>query len=185
MPRIPTTTLTVLLLFGAAGCRNTLPCTGCEEPADVDADAGDGDEPLPDLPCGGADLMTDNLNCGTCGNECWVWYEGSQYQAGGCEQGECSRSTWSICSTPYFGATCEEVCGGRECLPGGCSGLTAMVFEVLPFHGCPTSSELTSGDYKPVMLLTGACDEPIPWEPQGHNQFAREAMCCCESEAPP
>jgi hypothetical protein len=100
MPRIPATALTVLFFLGAAGC-NAPPCPDCEEPADVgDADGdgdGDGDEPLPDLPCGGADLMTDNLNCGTCGHECGVWYEGTEYQAGACEQDECSRSGWFGC----------------------------------------------------------------------------------------
>ena len=179
MPRIPTTTLTVLLLFGAAGCRNTLPCTGCEEPADVGDGDGDSDEPLPDLPCGGADLMTDNLNCGTCGHECGFWYEGTEYQAGGCEQGECSRSAWSVCSDSNHGTTCEEVCGGRECLPGGCSGITAMVFEVDHWATCPFD------EFTPTVLLKGACNEPIPWEPEGDPSNARRAMCCCESEAPP
>jgi len=170
MPRIPTTTLTVLLLFGAAGCRNTLPCTGCEEPADVGDGDGDGDEPLPDLPCGGADLMTDNLNCGTCGNECYVWHDGTEYQAGGCEQGECSPIAWSACAEENTGATCEELCGSHECLPGGCSGLTAMVFETGHFDPCYTT------EVEPVLVLKGACDEPIPWEV---SEGIRQVSCCC------
>jgi hypothetical protein len=159
----------MLLLLGAAGCRNPLPCTGCEEAAD-DADA-DADEPLPDLPCGGADLMTDNLNCGTCGNACGVWYEGTEWQAGGCEQGECSAIAWSGCAAESIGSTCEEICGSRECLPGGCSGLTAMVFETGHFDPCYTS------EVDPVLVLKGACDEPIPWEV---SEGIRQVSCCCE-----
>jgi hypothetical protein len=66
MKRTRSTTLTALLLFlSIAGCRGPLPCTGCEE-------QGEDESPPDDLPCGGADLMTDNLNCGACGNECAV-----------------------------------------------------------------------------------------------------------------
>jgi len=63
MPRIPARfSLT-------AWSRNTLPCTGCEEQRTLvmtTATAATAMS-LPDLPCGGADRMTDNLNCGTCG----------------------------------------------------------------------------------------------------------------------
>jgi len=181
MQQVPAIALSILFSsLSAVGCRGASPCTGCEEQAERDTGDtgdgdGDGDEPLPDLPCGGADLMTDNLNCGTCGNECVVWYEGTEWQAGGCEQGECSRAGWSSCSAENVGATCEEICLGRECLPGGCSGLTAMVFEVGHFSPCPHAEA-------PQVAMTGACDEPIPWEvPDNENmESSRAVKCCCE-----
>jgi hypothetical protein len=162
MKRARSTTLpALLLLLSMAGCRGPLPCTGCEEQGDEgdkSEEQGEDESPPDDLPCGGADLMTDNLNCGTCGNECGVWFEGTQYEAGACAQGKCSRSGWYSCATQHAGANCEEVCGGRKCLPGGCSGYTGLVFEIGHFDSCPVK------ELNPVAVLTGTCDEPIPWE---------------------
>ena len=56
-----------LLLSAMAACHDPLPCPDCDE-ADI-ADEPNDTEPMPDLPCGGADLVTDNSNCGACGNQ--------------------------------------------------------------------------------------------------------------------
>src|SRR5690606_25764675 len=119
-----------LVLLAIAGCRDPLPCEDCGEDAVGDGDQEEG--PLPDLPCGGADLMTDNDNCGTCGNACNVWYEGTDLEAGTCQAGVCGPS-WVTCGNAELSAaTCEERCAqqDRACVPGGCSGLTGVLFHV-------------------------------------------------------
>jgi hypothetical protein len=169
----PVSFTALLLLLSVAGCRGPLPCTGCEEQGDENQDQEEEEAPPDDLPCGGADFMTDNLNCGACENECTVWFEGTPYEAGGCAQGECSRSGWFGCAAQHIGASCADVCGSRKCLPGGCSGYTGLVFETGHFEGCPTD------EIKPVVVLKGACDEPTPWDIPG-TEFIRQARCCCE-----
>jgi hypothetical protein len=68
----PTTTKTIkLILFTAftlslTGCRGALPCPDCDPDDDPMAEGA-----VPDLPCGGADLQTDALNCGSCEQFCW------------------------------------------------------------------------------------------------------------------
>lgn len=113
-----TTAIFCLTLLGLTGCRNdVVPCTDCDANQDDDA-------PLPDLPCGGADLMTDNLNCGSCGSECALMYEGTPYEAGTCKMGECGP-LWADClpELPMF-VTCADVCAGYDLSCVGCS----MVF---------------------------------------------------------
>jgi hypothetical protein len=82
--------LTFVGVFAMSGCRDKPICLDCEEGA-AEADDND-DTPLPDLPCGGADLMTDNFNCGTCGHECQIWYDDTEYEAGSCNEGVCGPS---------------------------------------------------------------------------------------------
>jgi hypothetical protein len=162
-----------------SGCRDPMPCPDCvaEDDGndnDNDNDDGNDDTPLPDLPCGGADLLTDSLNCGTCGQECALWYPGSEYEAGTCSAGVCGPG-WSTCYGEYHSYnTCDEVCAasGEGCVPNGCSGYTGLLFELFAFDpGCDAYSDT------PVATLTG-CDEPIPWMSTGDEP--RQVMCCCD-----
>jgi hypothetical protein len=116
--------------------------------------------------------MTDNLNCGSCGNECFVFFEGLEWEAGGCQAGKCGP-VWIPCLTSLFGATCEELCGTLElsCVANGCSGLTGLLLGVSEFGYCLEPASI----YKP---MTGACDEPIPWDDDAFN----EVSCCCGGE---
>ena len=160
------------LLFSATGCRDPIPCPDCDEQADEQEDG-----PPSDLPCGGVDLMTDDLNCGSCGNECTLWYPGTQWEAGGCQSGECTAPAWNVCLPEAFGATCEEVCAGygNTCAANGCSDFTVLLFNV-GFDGvCGEESQ-------PYQALASACDEPIPWDsPFPGEGYTTYAMCCCES----
>jgi hypothetical protein len=76
--------------------------------------------------------------------------------------------------------TCAEICDlglGDICIANGCSGLTAILFDVyLP--------DLTGfGDYcdpteDPVAVtMTGPCDEQIPWLET--DDTVRHVNCCC------
>ena len=163
-----TTAIFCLTLLGLTGCRNdVVPCTDCDANQDDDA-------PLPDLPCGGADLMTDNLNCGSCGSECALMYEGTPDEAGTCKMGECGP-LWADClpELPMF-VTCADVCAGYDlsCVAGGCSGFTGLLYGVPLDGGCgPNHGE-------PAKVITESCDEPIPWMTTGDNPL--EVMCCCD-----
>ena len=160
--------LALISLSCASACRDPLPCPECEE-ADIEDSPDDSDLP-PDLPCGGADLMTDNDNCGGCGNACNVWYEGTDVEAGTCVDGECGPY-WTQCND-YSDSSCAEVCAGysRTCVAEGCSGLTAALYYVGLEGACQTES--------PALTMTGSCDEPIPYESTIEGTV--HAMCCCE-----
>jgi len=91
--------LPIFLALAALACRPPQPCDeGCEDGADDVSE--DSDLPaLTDLPCGGADLMTDDLNCGSCGNECYIQDTDTavtgEWRGGGhCVDGQCG-SVWS------------------------------------------------------------------------------------------
>ncbi|PRQ06534.1 hypothetical protein [Enhygromyxa salina] len=157
--------LSLALLANATACRAPLPCPDCDEQDGPEDEQEDG--PVPDLPCGGADLMTDNLNCGTCGNECTVFFEGLEWEAGSCQAGECGP-IWVECMQEGFGATCEELCKLHEasCVPNGCAGSTALLMAKL--YGCDPDDE-------PIKTMVGACDEPIPWS----DEDVTHARCCC------
>jgi hypothetical protein len=177
-----TTTRTTLILtfvgvFAMSGCRDKPTCLDCEEAA-ADADDNDNDNddtPMPDLPCDGADLMTDNLNCGTCGHECGLSYPGTEYEAGSCNEGVCGPGGWTDCTSG--GNDPEENCSvvcislGRTCVANGCAGLTGMMFEVIFGQGCGVP------EWTPVAILSGGCDQPIPWMSTGENP--RHVQCCC------
>ncbi|MFO7566929.1 MAG: hypothetical protein R6X02_30070 [Enhygromyxa sp.] len=160
-------------LLATTACRNTLPCPDCDAEADEQDDQAE--DPLPDLPCGGADLMTDDLNCGTCGRECILYYAGTPYEAGNCNQGVCGPG-WTNCRPGGLSGglpNCAEICIGlgHTCAPQGCAGYTAMVHEVAFDGGCNPETKT------PAVLMTGTCDEPIPWE--SDPEFVREVSCCC------
>ena len=157
----------LLVFLPLMACHDPLPCPGCDEAADDTDEA----EPLPDLPCGGADLMTDNDNCGSCGNQCSIWHEGTNVEAGGCADGKCGPY-WTQCLT-YSGDNCTEVCAefDRTCVAQGCAGLTAALYEVGLEGGCQIG--LT-----PFREMKGSCDEMIPWGTSIEGTI--QAMCCCE-----
>ncbi len=161
----------IAALQAATACRDPLPCEDCDgDPAEADEHAED---LPPDLPCGGADLLTDNDNCGTCGNACPTVLEGTQWEAGSCEAGECGPS-WTHCVDGSLSfETCEEYCAvsGRTCVPAGCSGYTALLYNASFFDGCDLDSP-------PDLTMSGACTEPIPWE--ATIEWSRQVMCCCE-----
>src|SRR5690606_20805935 len=103
------------------------PCPDCEGADDMPA------EPITDLPCGGADLQNDDLNCGACGNECPVEYADGPFEAGNCNGGKCGPRWFAAFLGPDPGndveapqMTCEEVCADFEapCVERGCAGLT-------------------------------------------------------------
>lgn len=170
------TTDKTTLILGFVGvlcisaCRDKPTCRDCEDAAEAD----DNDViAVPDLPCDGADLMTDSLNCGTCGHECVLSYPGTEYVAGTCNEGVCGPGGWADCVQGPE-ETCSEVCValGENCVPQGCAGLTGMMFDVLFGNGCgPNESE-------PLVTLAGGCDEPIPWMTPTENQLA--VICCCD-----
>ncbi len=179
MTRTRITVLDTLLvgLLSTTACRDPLPCPDCGNAEDgkvVDMGGNDGHEaPLPDLPCGGADLMTDNLNCGTCGHECVIWGAGSTYEAGSCSAGVCGPG-WTHCipgAVPKQDCTvvCEAL--GQNCVSNGCAGYTGLLYEGIFGDVCDIYEP-------PVATMKGGCDEPIPWESTG--DFPREVMCCCD-----
>ena len=172
MRRLLTTALTTTWLMMATACHdNQLPCPDCGD----DDQAADDADPLPDVPCGGADLLTDDNNCGSCGKQCPVMFRGEEWEAGGCVQGECGP-TWSDCWSSGIGETCDEICTATKgtCVPQGCSGgYTAMLFNV-GLDGWCNPLAGTHG------TMTGACDEPIPWEVT--IEYATETSCCCQYE---
>ena len=161
---------TLVLLSTTVACRDPLPCPDCDE-ADI-AESPDDAEPTPDLPCSGADLMNDNDNCGSCGNECPVWFEGTDWEAGTCVNGVCGPY-WTEC-LDYGDENCVEICArfDRTCVAQGCSGMTGALYYV-GFEGtCRTESA-------PAITMTGSCEEPIPWESDVPLEDIY-AMCCCE-----
>jgi hypothetical protein len=156
----------VVLGLTTLGCRDPNPCADCDDSA-VEMEEGD---PVPDLPCGGADLMTDPRNCGTCGNECLL-FAGTEWEAGGCESGECTSTSWSDCLPEYFGPTCGSVCtaSGATCVAESCSGYTALLMQVA---GDFDASCITPDPYA---TMKGSCDEAIPYASDGFTYV----RCCC------
>lgn len=137
---------------------------------------------MPDLPCGGADLQTDDFNCGECGKVCAVKAGGTEYEVGGCVAGVCGANTWKgqewLEPTPL---TCAEVCakasfGELSCQVNGCSELALTAFVCESIFGQPC---LLAGSVERVMSeFSGACDEPLPW-PDAIEEGTRNVFCCC------
>lgn len=150
---------------------------------DGDGDADDQAEEtgmMPDLPCGGADLLTDNYNCGACSNECDVIWPYTQYAAGLCVDGKCGPRWAGFLPLlpPPDTLTCDDVCsaGDLECAPRGCSGLTGVVCVNLGDFG--TQCDLAFNAAR--IEISSNCDEPAPYpndvEPGDHVYLD----CCCE-----
>ena len=168
--------LTCAILLGLSACRDKVPCADCGG-GFADDDTPVQDIPMSDLPCGGADLMTENLNCGICGHECGLFYPGTPYEAGGCKAGVCGPGGWTSCDPkdaddPY--ENCAEVCAAysRTCVANGCAGLTGMMSDVLFGNGCGP------GENGPLAEFSGSCEDPIPWMTPAENLL--HVQCCCE-----
>lgn len=164
---------TAPLIFALAtlpACKGPLPCADCE------AEAADDEEPpvdLPtDLPCGGADLSSDPNNCGQCGTTCVIELAGTEWEAGGCGDGECKDTRWSWCHpVTMFPKSCADYCGD-QCVANGCSGHTAIFFASSPFQ------PYCFPDVEPFATFDGACDEPLIMESPDES-LAVTVMCCC------
>jgi hypothetical protein len=81
----------------------------------------------PEMLCGDecVDVMTDDLNCGACGNECTVILG-----EGGCVDGECSP-TWSSCAPADPLTLCSVICqaeGFDACAVCGLEDLSVVWF---------------------------------------------------------
>ena len=160
-----------ILSLSACGVRQT--CPSCEDGAD-DEPPADMAEEIPDLPCGGADLQNDDLNCGACGNICWPHGAGG-YEVGGCVEGACSP-TWEGEAWPDpTPLTCNDVCGTLTCRANACAGLTGFVCEMVLGAEC----EARGGPGPQLLDLSGPCDESIPW-PDLIVGGERVVYCCCE-----
>ena len=167
-------------------CAAMLILPACNDPGSekcLDCQGGDmTDEPIRDLPCGGADLQNDNLNCGECGNECYVDQGDPRYQAGGCNEGKCGPRWfakylpsvgWDLVLPPEM--TCDEVCAEYEstCVAQGCVGLTA--------YTCASSWGDGCSPYEPWGLkdFAGECSEKVPWPAFVDSGYELEVDCCC------
>lgn len=161
-----------VLSLAACGIRQT--CSSCDDDAADDNPPPDMAEEMPDLPCDGADLQNDDLNCGTCENECRSIGSGT-YEVGGCVAGVCNP-TWEgeAWYEPTL-LTCDDVCGTSSCHTNGCAGLTGFVCESILGVECDA---ISSGGGAVLLDLSGACDEPIPW-PDVVDGGDRVVYCCC------
>jgi hypothetical protein len=168
-----------ILVLPLAACGPDQPCPTCDDDGADDDPPTDMAEDLPDLPCGGADLQNDDLNCGTCGNECRIMAAGD-YEAGGCIAGVCSP-TWYGKEWLWYEPgwpTCDEVCATAtydtlSCQRNGCVGLTGFVCNWWGFGPCDDT--LTSG-FPPLLDFSGSCEEPIPLPDEDANFIV---YCCC------
>lgn len=162
--------ITPALALLLSGCRPSTPCPDCD------------DEPIPDLPCGGADLSADNSNCGTCDNACTIDYPGTPYEVGNCSEGECGPRwyveqydsiQWN--GPPPPEVTCEQVCAlqGTSCVAQGCSDKTGYMCSTLFGEGCSLADDGGIFDW------AGACDENVPW-PDFYFGWMPMLGCCCE-----
>lgn len=171
--------LPISLVLVTLACRPPQPCgDGCDDAAEGTSEELDLPPPG-DLPCGGADLMTDNLNCGSCGNECYVQDLhgfGDSWDAGGsCKEGKCGP-VWSGCDGDT-NSTCREILAaqGLEC-GTGCNaktpGATMLYFDLSETLGgaCWVQSS-------PIEYSLG-CDDPLPWNPD----HVAELVACCAAQ---
>lgn len=173
----------IFLTLAALACRPPQPCgDGCDAAVDDSAEDPDLPADLPpptDLPCGGADLMTDNLNCGSCGHVCKIQNlpeDLHPWDAGGsCKDGKCG-SFWSLCLSDKY-QTCRQVleAAGFECgtdCNAKTPGTTVLYFdwEENPFGSCWNHAA-------PIEYSLG-CDDPLPWNPD----HAAETISCCAAQ---
>jgi hypothetical protein len=170
-----------LFLLQLAAC-NRPPAPGPENEGE-DLTAENEEEGVsPDLPCGGADLKNDDLNCGSCGDACNVRWPDTKYAAGGCIDGECGPrwTGWGGHLPPPDNETCEEICayGGIPCVPRGCSGLTAVVCEAYGEFGvqCDLGDPLEEASIE----FAGECDEPVPYPDNVDPNVFVDFACCCD-----
>ncbi len=167
----------------------TLQIVACNRPsADGESDSegltaeGQEEGTVTDLPCGGADLQTDDLNCGACGNECYSMWPETEYAAGECVNGSCSPR-W----TGWFGhlpppdiRTCEQICayGNIPCVPRGCSGMTALVCG--EYTEWSNRCDLGDPAHHAMIEFSGECDEPVPYPKDTDDYYLIDFACCCD-----
>lgn len=158
--------LVAALHLGVMACHGPIPCPDCDDSAAEMEEV----DPIPDLPCGGADLMTDPVNCGTCGTSCSVWFPNTEWVAGSCQNGECVGPGWSNCLPEGFGPTCGSICtaSGAVCVAEGCSGYTALLVK-------GGGIDVTCAPPPPHATMQGSCEEAIPYDDDGTTYV----MCCC------
>jgi hypothetical protein len=160
----------LFILTTLPGCRDPLPCSDC----DLADDDSASDLPSPaDLPCGGADLNSDPNNCGECGSGCALKGEGTEWEAGGCVDGEC-LPTWGTCEVHDEAnpKTCAEKClGGTTCQANGCGGHTALFFVTFPFNPMCWEND-------PYEVFDDGCDEPLT-APYDDPNVGIMVQCCC------
>lgn len=167
--------ITPILLFLGAGCAPPPLCStgdGCHDVA-----AEDGEPPPPDLPCGGADLLTDDANCGACGNACDISWSVSEtpYSSGHCIDGQCGPSFDVNCGLVGENATCADLCqssGGQTCVPRGCPGVKNEGVTALIYYGSEWTQCLPD---PPDEEFTQDCDDPLPPPDWGWTL----PSCCC------
>ena len=168
-------------------CAALLTLNACNDPGSekcLDCQGSDmSDEPITDLPCGGADLENDNFNCGECGSECSMAPADPRYLAGSCSEGKCGPRWfpkytdsvgWDLVMPPEV--TCDEVCAEHEttCVAQGCVGLTA--------YTCTSSwGDLCSLDEAwSIWDFDGECSDKVPWPMFVDSGSSLEVGCCCE-----
>jgi len=163
----------VVSMLGA--CERSSPCADClaEEPVEEPA--------VPDLPCDGADLEVDDLNCGACGAACSVTYVDTPYEVGHCSEGQCGPRWYAQTLDPIPEGhplpelNCEEVCANVSltCVAQGCSGKTGYSCVTAFGTGCSLTDE-----YFYPANWEGACadDIPLPDPDPGVNL---KIGCCC------
>ena len=100
-------------------CSQTKGCVECVNSSQCDFDcSNDGFCKDPPAPCGGADLQTDEANCGTCGKRCAT---GQRCMAGRCEAPAESCGGADLDSDPTNCGTCGHRCqSGDACVSGQC-----------------------------------------------------------------
>ncbi len=172
-------TILLLTLLSLAACRPGQPCPSCDDDAADDVPADVADE-LPDLPCGGADLQTDNLNCGECGNQCLVNGLG-EYETSGCVEGACAPTWFGLAWPEPSTLTCAEVCPmvdpALSCHANACVGLTAMVCESVANNACAVFGG--AGPPSTLLDFAGACEDPVTWPEETEFGGVRLLNCCC------
>jgi hypothetical protein len=166
-----------LVALALVGCRAPLPCPECGV-------ADDMEEPVFDLPCGGADLESDVLNCGSCGNVCNVLHPDTQYAVGQCNAGECGGPFWyeelyDVLELPAV--SCDDLCQAHSstCHERGCSGKTGFMCGYIWGQGCLNPGGPTGTDFPGITDWTGACAEPVAW-PEMDLDVTPALHCCCE-----
>jgi hypothetical protein len=159
-----------------------LQLAGCNRPPEPGGEDAEEEGTLSDVPCGGVDLKSDDLNCGSCGNACYVDWPGTKYAAGGCVDGECGPNWTEVgpLASPPDIQTCEAFCalGEFPCVPRGCSGMTAFVCGKHGDFG--NECDLGDPDNYPIVEFTGECDEPIPYPKDDELYSFINFACCCD-----
>lgn len=144
---------------------------GDGDPGDGDPGDGDGEScGSGELLCNGscADVMTDDDNCGSCGNTCDIAKTGGLGDGiGGCASGVC-EPTWSEC-IPFEAPikSCNEVCGesGQSCVADSCQ--TDTFVEYVGLNQCY--------DFFEGWGVNGDCSGPtFPLDGQSYYR------CCCQ-----